>query len=177
MNQPVVVTSSNLVVTMVFVRRDASLSGIHNDLGQRYAFFSPQSLEDSVRNAMSSRAGFANQFVGNTVLDAYMGIVIRGRDHEVIGNRFERCRRAAVCLMEAKPDGDGFAAENTLVAGNDMIDCGGADFDPCADADCSSVLLFTDAPQRIGVNRVTGPGEPVLRATQPEGGFPHDRPP
>lgn len=100
------------------------------------------------KNGMSSRAGFANRFQGNTVLDAYMGVVIRWRDHEVTGNRFERCRRAAVCLMDAKPNGDGFAAENTLVERNTMLDCGGADMEPCAAVNCAGILLFTPAANR-----------------------------
>jgi len=47
--------TSNLVVEMEFVRRDASLTAIHHDLGKRYAFFNPKLVEGTIRNCILSR--------------------------------------------------------------------------------------------------------------------------
>jgi hypothetical protein len=77
--------------------------------------------------SMSARAGFGTRFIGNTLEDGYIGLIVRGKEHEVRGNRFERIRAVALLLAAAKPNGDGFAAETTQVEGNQFVDCGGAD--------------------------------------------------
>ena len=113
----------------------------------------------ATRVAMSSRAGMRNRFRSNTVLDGYLGLRLRGPDHEVVGNRFERCRRAAISLEAAKPGGDGFAAENVLVTDNDCIDCGGADAVAGeATPECAGIVQLSPLPQRLGANRIVGAG-------------------
>lgn len=63
-----------------------------------------------------------------------------------------------------------FAAENTLVARNALLDCGGADVEPCAAVDCAGILLFTTAAQRVGKNRIVGTGAAVVQADRPDPG-------
>ena len=77
--------------------------------------------------AISARAGFGSVFRQNRIEDSYVGLMIRGDGHTVAGNEFVRVRAAAIRLLAAKPDGDGFAATNTQLAGNTFTDCGGAD--------------------------------------------------
>ncbi|GDY14331.1 hypothetical protein LBMAG53_32090 [Planctomycetota bacterium] len=135
--------------------------GIH--LKQGRILVKDNTIIGAFKNAMSARAGAASCFVGNRIEDAYLGLVVRGRDHEIRDNHFERCRRSAISLMDAKAGGDGFAAENTLVVGNELIDCGGADAGPDPLIDCAGIHLGNDLPQRIGVNRIVGAGTPLLR--------------
>jgi hypothetical protein len=77
--------------------------------------------------SISARAGFGTRFLGNTIEDGYLGIIIRGRRHEVRENRFSRVRAVPILLASAKPNGDGFAAEETLLGGNTFQDCGHVD--------------------------------------------------
>jgi hypothetical protein len=117
------------------------------------------------RYGLSARAGFGTRFEENTVTDCRIGIRILGEDHEVIANRIVRARRAAILLRAAKANGDGAAAENTRVAGNVLVDCGGADpLDPYPQA-AAGIVLGNDLEQRLGSNVIDGEGEHLLRIT------------
>jgi len=87
-------------------------------------------LENTVRGArsksMSARAGFESRFLHNRMEDGHLGLILRGRGHEAAHNHFVRIRSEALCLMPAKENGDGFAAENIDNHHNTFLDCGGA---------------------------------------------------
>lgn len=116
--------------------------------------------------SISARAGHGSAFLGNTLEDGYTGLNIRGRHHKVVGNQFIRIRAQALRLLEAKPNGDGFAAEDTEVHDNHFIDCGGADAgQPVITApglegpplpESEGLALTSPLPQRIGENRYAG---------------------
>ncbi|MEX0324007.1 MAG: hypothetical protein AB3N63_17750 [Puniceicoccaceae bacterium] len=66
-------------------------------------------------------------------------------------------------LRAKKNNGSGFAAENVLVAGNLMFDCGGADpIDPYPEP-VAGLVLGSQEPQRIGTNTTFGEGVPFLK--------------
>jgi hypothetical protein len=77
--------------------------------------------------AISARAGYGSVFRGNRIEDSYVGLMIRGDGHTITDNTFVRVRAVPIRLLAAKPNGDGFAATNTHLAGNVFTDCGGAD--------------------------------------------------
>lgn len=112
--------------------------------------------------SISARAGHDSVFQGNCVEDGYTGMNIRGKRHQVVGNRFVRIRAHSLCLLDAKANGDGFAAEDTVVEGNQFIDCGGADAgQPMVTApglegpplaESKGLVVASPLPQRLGRN-------------------------